>query len=576
MKFESRKPVEMETWQKPIKLNRKDLRREQEPKDGPEVGLPVAVGPMLGPDGKPVIGVDGKIVMVDAEGKPIHGERASGAAAAKPKEKGQGRKKFQKKTKQVFLVPEATRQLRREERYPWVMEDAIGSQTWVGMLDDVHKADTHAMFLPTADNVFKFVPPHRWYRFQKKPNHKILSLEEAEKLMAAYQKHRNPEQWLAARTGRKGQGPQDSNSPVVKAEEIANPHILPIASLVYESGQSAGPGGRQLRAVNKGSLFGDDDDDEEANLSSRRKERDLGGEGDADEVDFEEDFADDDEKYPEDNQDEETKELEERIKKEYRKAKAVANGDFVEDSDDEDEQKLSGAGKQMQKMLRKNDKSGQYDDSDDEKNPYASSEEEEEPDPAQTYTGPAIQAPPPRPGSQPPATSNGTTNQPNAQVKTPLPGGSGSRPTSPVPTQNGHSLVAKRATSPKVPRDQPKMARASSPLAQTSTTPGSPTSAPKPHSQKRKAEETGPPSNANGAGGGTAPKKRRRATIDGELDDSMVIDWLRNSPSASTRDCIQHFTPYLTDEAKKVKFTSLIKEVAQLKAGVLVLRNQFK
>ena|ERR1700753_2997271 len=63
----------------------------------------------------------------------------------------------------------------------------------------------------------------------------------------------------------------------------------------------------------------------------------------------------------------------ERIKKEYRKAKAVANGDFVEDSDDEDEQKLSGAGKQMQKMLKKNDKSGQYDDSDEDKNPYASS-----------------------------------------------------------------------------------------------------------------------------------------------------------------------------------------------------------
>lgn len=575
MKFESRRPVEIETWQKPIKLNRKDTRREHDSKDEPGVGLPVAVGPMLGPDGKPVIGVDGKIVMVDAEGKPIHGERPSGAASSKPKEKG--KKKFQKKTKQVFLVPEATRQLRREERYPWIMEDAVGSQIWTGMLDDVNKAETHAMFLPTADNVFKFVPPHRWYKFQKRPNHKIPSLEEAERLMAAYQKHRNPEQWLAARTGRKGQGPQDPNSPAVKVEENANPHIIQTASLVYESGQSAGPGGRQLRAVNKGSLFGDDEDDEESKFSNRRKERELGGEGDADELDFEEDFADDDEKYPEDNQDEEAKELEERIKKEYRRAKAVANGDFVEDTDDEDDQKLSGAGKQMQKMLKKNDKSGQYDDSDDDKNPYASSEEEEEePDPSQTYTGPAIQAPPPRPGSQQPAAlTNGTTNQPNAQPKAPLPGGPGSRPTSPVPSQNGHSLVAKRATSPKVPRDQPKTGRAGSPLAQMSTTPGSPTSATKPLTQKRKAEETGPPSNANGAGG-TAPKKRRRATVDGELEDSMVIDWLRNAPNASTRDCIQHFTPYLTDEAKKVKFTSLIKEVAQLKGGVLVLRNQYK
>jgi len=190
MKFESRRTVDLETWQHPIKLNRKDLKREPESRDGPGVGLPAAVAPMLGPDGKPVIGADGKMVMVDAEGKPIHGERTSGPAAAKPKEKGPGRKKFQKKTKQVFLVPEATRQLRREERYPWVMEDAIGSQIWTGMLDDVHKAETHAMFLPTADNVFKFVPPHRWYRFHKRPNHKIPSLEEAEKLVSAFARGR--------------------------------------------------------------------------------------------------------------------------------------------------------------------------------------------------------------------------------------------------------------------------------------------------------------------------------------------------------------------------------------------------
>jgi len=184
MKFESRRPVELEEWQHPIKLNRKEPKREPESRDGPGVGLPLAVAQMLGPDGKQVIGADGKIVMVDADGKPIHGERASGASAAKPKEKGPGRKKPQKKTKQVFLVPETTRQLRREERYPWIMEDAIGSQTWVGMLDDVHKADTHAMFLPTADNVFKFVPPHRWYRFHKRPNYQIPSLEEAEKLVS--------------------------------------------------------------------------------------------------------------------------------------------------------------------------------------------------------------------------------------------------------------------------------------------------------------------------------------------------------------------------------------------------------
>lgn len=56
----------------------------------------------------------------------------------------------------------------------------------------------------------------------------------------------------------------------------------------------------------------------------------------------------------------------------------------------------------------------------------------------------------------------------------------------------------------------------------------------------------------------------------------MVIDWLKNTPNASTRDCIHHFTPYLTDEAKKAKFTALVKEVAQLKGGVLILRSAYR
>lgn len=127
--------------------------------------------------------------------------------------------------------------------------------------------------------------------------------------MAARQKNRNPGHWLATRTGRGTGGSQDPNSPAVKVEENANPHIIQTTSLVYEYGQSTGPGGRELRAVNKGSIFGDDDDDE-SKYANRRRERELGGEGDADELDFEEDFADDDEKYPEDNQDEEAKELE--------------------------------------------------------------------------------------------------------------------------------------------------------------------------------------------------------------------------------------------------------------------------
>ena len=203
MKFDSRKPVDISAWARPVKLNRKEMRR---PAGGPDgvIAPPVAVGPMLGPDGKPVIGVDGKIVMVDAEGRPIRPgqqqqqQQAAGASGSgsgsgtaadgvngkgKEKDKSAARKRFQKKTKQVFLVPDEVRQLRREERYPWVIEDSSGQETWVAQMEEVSKAQTQGMFMPAAANEFKFVPAHRWYKFQKKPNYHIPNLEEAESLV---------------------------------------------------------------------------------------------------------------------------------------------------------------------------------------------------------------------------------------------------------------------------------------------------------------------------------------------------------------------------------------------------------
>jgi hypothetical protein len=176
MKFDSRKTVDISTWEEPIKLNRKELRREE---SGPSAQVPA--GHMLGPDGKPVVGTDGNIVMVDADGRPI--AKDGGEAQSKDKGKAGGRKKFQKKTRQVFLVPEATRQLRREERYPWVMEDAKQNEMWVGKLEEVARAETHALFMPAAQEFFKFVPANRWYKFQKKPKHHVPGLEEAEALV---------------------------------------------------------------------------------------------------------------------------------------------------------------------------------------------------------------------------------------------------------------------------------------------------------------------------------------------------------------------------------------------------------
>lgn len=124
--------------------------------------------------------------------------------------------------------------------------------------------------------------------------------------------------------------------------------------------------------------------------------------------------------------------------------------------------------------------------------------------------------------------------------------------------------------------------RAGSPVA-----PGVPNGGQK--SNKRKADDmpngTSVSTMPNGANHNMPKAKKRKSMATGapgvvspvgDFDEKMVIDWVRNTPNATTRDCIQHFTPYLSDESKKAKFTSLVKEVAQLKGGVLVLKNAYR
>lgn len=64
--------------------------------------------------------------------------------------------------------------------------------------------------------------------------------------------------------------------------------------------------------------------------------------------------------------------LQERLKKEYKNANKLREGHIDESDEEEEETQLTGAGKNLQKTLKKLDKDGAYDDSDDEKNPYAS------------------------------------------------------------------------------------------------------------------------------------------------------------------------------------------------------------
>ncbi|KAH8118694.1 hypothetical protein DFH11DRAFT_1503243 [Phellopilus nigrolimitatus] len=633
MKFDARRPVEIANWAQPVKLNRKELRREAAGGDAAGAAAPTPVGPMLGPDGKPVMGADGRIVMVDADGRPIHdGKVAGGAAGSSAAGKGAAgadgkddkkKKKFQKKTRQVFKVPEHVRQLRREERYPWVMEDANGAEIWEGRMEEAAKSETHGLFMPAPDNVFRFVSAHRWYKFQKRrPQTQMWTLEEAEKMMAKMQKKKDSERWLMRqRNGNSAGGP----------------------SLVYESGgRSQAPGGRRLRTVDNGMRGLFEEDDEDGMQDRRRRERERGGDGDMDEMEYEEDFADDEEKMqPDGMDDEETKEIEERLKREYRNANKTRES-YIDESEEEDDiDNLTGAGKDMKKLVRKIEKNAAYD-SDEDKNPYASSEEEEEEEaPEPTPTGPAVQVQSnmrstsqaqasPKPGDRPPSKASSRTGSPaplsvGVKVKsegTPL----SVPPQSPILGMGGHSVVAKRATSPKAPKLKNQSgSRATSPLAggagSRAGSPNPPPASPvasragsppapgsTPGSKKRKAEDgaAGAPPVSGGSMSGAQPKPKKRKPTnagaagapaapgaaagagasaggpppptvapDTELTAELLVSWMRAKPGTTTRECIRYFQPCLTDEKKKV-FTRLVKEVANMKDGVLMLKQQYK
>ncbi|KAF8076391.1 transcription initiation factor [Lyophyllum atratum] len=585
MKFDSRKSVDISRWQAPIKLNRKELRRDTEAVDA----VPTAVGPMLGPDGKPVIGMDGKMVMVDAEGRPIHaGDGASGSGRGKGPAMT-GKKRFQKKTRQVFVVPEEVRQLRREERYPWVMEDSSVNQEemWIGQMEEVERSETHAFFMPAANDVFKFVPAHRWYKFQKKMKHDLpTDTMNVETLYTQSQK-RDPQAWLASRNGK---GPSAATAAMFKAEAEGRSVA---GGLVHSSEQSLGPGGRKLKTVDSGTsgLF---DEDEEGDVK-RRREKEMGGEGDMDEQLYEEDFADDEEQMDVDENDEEAKELEERLKREYKAANKLREAG-VDESDEEELPGMSKQAKAMQKLIRNREGNDAYE-SEEEENPYASSAEEEEEEVPVVSTEPAIQ-------QQPQQVESRSSSQPPKLGAPRPPSGTDSRATSPAasPALGGHSIVAKRATSPKAPKLKSiNMSRGNSPLGSRATSPvtisratspvagttgsraGSPTAMKS--NNKRKADDLGNGIPATNGVNGVAPKpKKRKALAPGapsvnvpaEQLKVMLIEWLASRPSATTRECIHHFTPYLTDGDKKTEFSGLVREVAQLKGGVLVLRKKYQ
>lgn len=98
--------------------------------------------------------------------------------AKDPADPNKPRRRNAKKTRQVFLIPEATRKLKKEERYPWVWEDATGKEVWEGRR--VERSRVKMQLLQVCkDGTFRWYPAKKHYMFNKLPTWKVFNADEA-------------------------------------------------------------------------------------------------------------------------------------------------------------------------------------------------------------------------------------------------------------------------------------------------------------------------------------------------------------------------------------------------------------
>ncbi|POS86632.1 hypothetical protein EPUL_001380 [Erysiphe pulchra] len=227
--------------------------------------------------------------------------------------------------------------LRYEEALPWHLEDADNRNTWVGNYEAA-LSDMNVAFV-IQDGVFKMIPIEKWYRFSSKGQFKTYTIDEAE-----------------AKMGKK-----------VKESRWA------MKEIEKKEADRANLEGRKAMAR----LFTVKTESSTFKNSSKREIEDM------DELDFngEDLFQDDDELATvEPDKDEETKEAQNRIKKEQLGANVFDQADEAEvDRELLEEKKEAEArkklGKKVKKALKKRERNYIYDSESD--HPYSEISEDD-------------------------------------------------------------------------------------------------------------------------------------------------------------------------------------------------------
>lgn len=230
-------------------------------------------------------------------------------------------------------------ELRYEEALPWHLEDADGKNVWVGSYVSALSETTAALMID--NNVFRMVPLEKWYRMTSKPSFQAYTVDQAEAMMS---KKMMPTRWA------------------MKDE-------------LKKEGQMNKEATRQS-FYGRGSMIKTESDTFRAATRAEKMEHDdLDVSGD--------EFQDDDEQPTlERQEDEDTKETNDRIKREQLGANNFGEGDEQQLEKElkerlQEELERQQYGKATKKKLIRHDKEDQYASDDSEEKPWTSSSESE-------------------------------------------------------------------------------------------------------------------------------------------------------------------------------------------------------
>jgi len=227
--------------------------------------------------------------------------------------------------------------LKYEEALPWHLEDADNKNTWVGNYEAA-LSDTNVI-LVVEGSTFKMIPVEKWYKFTSKGKFTPFTTEEAE---AQFAKKIKESRWVMKSNEEK------ENAKVAQESKKAMSNLFTVKA---ESSTFKNAGKSEVQ--------------------------------DMDELDFEEGdlFQDDDEMVTvEPDNDEDTKDAQERVKRDRQAANVFdkaneADVDEEEEEEKKEQEKRRKLGKEVTKALRKRERNFIYNSDSD--HPYSESSDDD-------------------------------------------------------------------------------------------------------------------------------------------------------------------------------------------------------